>query len=255
MPTVLLRLAAPMQSWGVDSVFNTRSSGVAPSKSAVIGLVASAMGRRRGDELGDLSDMRFGVRIDQPGKMMRDYQTVANPKKDEVMFTIDRYYLADAVFLAGLEGDEGTVRDVEAALRNPEFPPFLGRRSCPPTQPLLLGVRDADLVEALKQEKWQASTWFRRRSPPEVSLEAILDSDRNGADSLMRDVPESFDPRRRSYGYRQVRHEISFTSFENPDSRRRSHITTHDPISAIRGSGRCISPVWRSIRAGAARCR
>lgn len=255
MPTVLLRLAAPMQSWGVDSVFNTRSAGIAPSKSAVIGLVASAMGRRRGDALEDLSDLRFGVRVDQPGRMMRDYQTVRNPKKDEVMFTTDRYYLSDAVFLAGLEGDDGIVSDIESALRSPAFPPFLGRRSCPPTQPLSLGVRDTGLVEALTQEGWLASAWYRRRSPSKVSLEAVLDSEGAQADSLVRDVPESFDPRRRAYGYRQVRHEIHFVSFDNPDSRRRSGITNHDPISAVRGSSRCTSRAWRSIPAGAARCR
>lgn len=255
MPTVLLRLAAPMQSWGVDSVYNTRSSGVVPSKSAVIGLVASAMGRSRCDAMEDLSDLRFGVRADQPGRMMRDYQTVRNPKKDEVMFTIDRYYLSDAIFLAGLEGDASIVGEIDAALRFPMFPPFLGRRSCPPTQPLSLGVRELGLTEALSQEGWLASVWYRRKSPPKVSLEAVMDSDAEGADSMVRDVPESFDPRRREYGYRQVRHVLDFVSFDNPDSRRRPIVTDHDPISAIRGSSRCISHVWRSIRADAAHCR
>jgi CRISPR system Cascade subunit CasD len=45
MPVLLLRLAAPLQSWGVESKFDTRRTLGYPTKSGVIGLVASAMGR------------------------------------------------------------------------------------------------------------------------------------------------------------------------------------------------------------------
>ena len=43
MPVLLLRLAAPLQSWGVESKFDTRRTLGYPTKSGVIGLVASAI--------------------------------------------------------------------------------------------------------------------------------------------------------------------------------------------------------------------
>ena len=42
MPTLLLRLAAPMQAWGIASNFDTRKMALAPTKSGVIGLLAAA---------------------------------------------------------------------------------------------------------------------------------------------------------------------------------------------------------------------
>jgi len=44
MPTLLLRLVGPMQSWGTTSRFDQRDTGKEPSKSGVIGLVAAALG-------------------------------------------------------------------------------------------------------------------------------------------------------------------------------------------------------------------
>ena len=38
MPVLLLRLAAPLQSWGVESKFDTRRTLGYPTKSGVIGL-------------------------------------------------------------------------------------------------------------------------------------------------------------------------------------------------------------------------
>lgn len=49
MATLLLRLAAPLQSWGADSKFETRKTNREPTKSGVIGLLAAALGLRRDD--------------------------------------------------------------------------------------------------------------------------------------------------------------------------------------------------------------
>ena len=40
MATLLLRLAAPLQSWGSDSKFETRKTDREPTKSGVVGLLA-----------------------------------------------------------------------------------------------------------------------------------------------------------------------------------------------------------------------
>lgn len=72
---LLLRLAGPMQSWGDASRFNRRETRTEPTKSAIIGLLASAQGRTREDSIEDLLQLSFGVRVEQKGLVMRDYQT------------------------------------------------------------------------------------------------------------------------------------------------------------------------------------
>lgn len=52
MATLLLRLAAPLQSWGSDSKFETRKTDREPTKSGVVGLLAAALGLRRDDTEG-----------------------------------------------------------------------------------------------------------------------------------------------------------------------------------------------------------
>lgn len=73
MPVLLLRLAAPLQSWGVESKFDTRRTLGYPTKSGVIGLVASAMGRDRTEPLDDLNELKIGIRVENEGRQIRDY--------------------------------------------------------------------------------------------------------------------------------------------------------------------------------------
>ncbi|NLE97041.1 MAG: type I-E CRISPR-associated protein Cas5/CasD, partial [Propionibacterium sp.] len=80
MAVLLLRLAGPMQSWGDSSRFTTRSTRREPTKSGVLGLLAAALGRPRTAEIADLAGLRFGVRVDQPGKVMVDFQTAQDER-------------------------------------------------------------------------------------------------------------------------------------------------------------------------------
>ncbi|MFD8915659.1 type I-E CRISPR-associated protein Cas5/CasD [Streptomyces sp. NPDC059575] len=79
---LLIRLAAPLQSWGTISRFSRRDTHSRPTKSGVIGLCAAALGHDRADDLTqlvadtDLTTVRFGVRADHPGTPVRDYHTV-----------------------------------------------------------------------------------------------------------------------------------------------------------------------------------
>ena len=208
MSTLLLRLGGPLQAWGTDSHFNTRQTGTEPSKSGVIGLLAAALGLRRDGDLSRLRALRFGVRTDQPGTLLRDFQTVHIPKRRAPEISC-RYYLSDAVFLAGLQSGDGVfLRELAEALRAPVWAPYLGRRSCPPTQPLLLGIREADLDEALSSEPWQASERYRaewrRKHPGSLQeLPVLTDDDGRGCGrTVLQDEPISFDQRERSYGFR-----------------------------------------------------
>ena len=119
MATLLLRLAAPLQSWGSDSKFETRKTDREPTKSGVVGLLAAALGLRRDDTegLARLNGLRFAVRADQEGSLLVDFHTA---KSRDTSYVTYRHYLQDAVFLAGLEsGDEALLRELEAALRHP----------------------------------------------------------------------------------------------------------------------------------------
>jgi len=215
MSTLLLRLAAPLQSWGVASKFDTRDTAREPTKSGVIGLLAAALGRSRTEGLEDLNALRFGVRIDQPGTSLRDFHTARLNKKDPP-FVTTRYYLADAVFLVGLEGEDNFLQELTVALQNPVFPLYLGRRSCPPVGELVLGLRERDLQQALEEEPWQASEWFQEQKRLEpVKLTIVCDAQANEQRAfLRRDLPVSFDQRQRRYGFRMVRDTAEATAVQ-----------------------------------------
>lgn len=166
MHTLLLRLAGPMQSWGTQGQFNTRDTGQDPSKSGVIGLLCAALGRPRDASVDDLTALRLGVRVDREGIVEQDYQTASNiaqlgggTKSTELT---DRFYLADADFLIGLEGaDLEFLAALESAVREPVWPLYLGRKAFVPALPVALpwrgdapgGLRpNLDLVEALRRE-------------------------------------------------------------------------------------------------------
>jgi len=222
---LLLCLAGPLQSWGVASRHNTRDSLPFPTKSGVVGLLANALGRRRTDPVDDLAALRLGVRIDQPGERIVDFHTVSGAShapletarqrlpnagggrlsvSDSTKIT-RRIYLADAVFVAGLEGDEPTVETLARAVSRPCRPLFLGRRSCPPARPVLLDVRrDVDLKAALTEASWQASRSYRRRVPHPAELPLVLE-DPDG-DEVLLDQPLSFQHSKRRYAARNVRY-------------------------------------------------
>ncbi|MEU2032845.1 type I-E CRISPR-associated protein Cas5/CasD [Nocardia amamiensis] len=213
MSVVALRLAGPLQSWGARSRFVRRDTEIAPTKSGVLGLVAAAKGLRRTDPLETLLGLRFGIRIDQPGQLVRDFQTAQRPKRERdgsVGWTSlplsYRYYISDAVYLAVLEGEHELVAAIDAAIRSPQFPLYLGRRSCPPAGPIALGVFDDDLETTLATRPWLASTRMQRRARDRiVRLATVRDAvPGETAAETIRDTPVSFDSNRRQYEWRSV---------------------------------------------------
>jgi len=234
---LLLRLAGPMQSWGTSSRFVRRGTDRTPSKSGVIGLLAAAQGLRRTDPLDELLRLRVGVRVEQPGRMERDFQTARTRDGSESMPLSYRFYLADAVFLVGVEGDSGLLGGLDEALRHPTYPLFLGRRSCPPVGPVSRGLRDGTVPEVLDREPWSASAWAQKAERrAELDLDTVVDCppDTPGSD-VVRDEPISFDPERREYGWRSVRHgRVRVPNPHRPAAVGVSAISTgHDPIAPL----------------------
>ncbi|WP_405899536.1 type I-E CRISPR-associated protein Cas5/CasD [Streptomyces sp. NBC_00727] len=241
MSVLTMRLAGPLQSWGASARFTRRTTESAPTKSGVIGLLAAAAGIERGDDeaLAALTGLRFGVRIDQPGSRVRDFQTAHHGVTGASMPLSERFYLADAVFVAAVAGESGLLTRLHASLRAPVYPPFLGRRSCPPAQPVELGVRDGDsLQQALAEEPWQAAAWYRRRHRGEatVSLTVLREADGKEADAdYQRDQPLSFSAEQRRHALRTV---VSRTvTVPNPDAAPRQAVRPrHEPFDALEES-------------------
>lgn len=208
MPTLLLRLAGPMQSWGTTSRFDQRDTGKEPSKSGVVGLLASALGIDRevwDDQLKALALLKMAVRHDRPGVLKRDYQTAqniiaANHSKVHETAVTTRDYLADAAFLVGLEGpDQSLLECAQSALQNPVWPLALGRKSYVPSEPIWL---DSGIVNAPLLEVFASMPWMSHGEPaPKRLLVSIESEDQSGA--LRMDQPlSSFTERR--FGARYV---------------------------------------------------
>lgn len=189
MPTLLLRLAGPMQSWGTTSRFDQRDTGKEPSKSGVIGLLAAALGidRENWTDLERLTRLSMGVRHDRPGAPKRDYQTAQNiisadrSKIHETAVTT-RDYLADAAFLVGLGSEDLLLLErVHGALRDPVWPLALGRKSYVPSEPIWIenGVQDVPLKDALARWPWIA-TPRRWEELPEKLLVSFESKDGSG---------------------------------------------------------------------------
>ena len=63
-----------------------------------------------------------------------------------------RYYLSDAAFLVGFEGEATLLACIHQALRHPHWPLSLGRKGCLPSPPVYLpdGLHESDLLTALR---------------------------------------------------------------------------------------------------------
>jgi CRISPR system Cascade subunit CasD len=223
MTVLLLRLAGPMQSWGVQSRFGVRDTGLEPSKSGVVGLLCAALGRPRADPVADLAALEMGVRVDREGRLMRDYHTAggerrtgsvlgsvngkprpygvakANGNTPETVVS-ERFYLADADFLVALGGPHDLLAALAAAVAAPVWPLSLGRKAFVPGGPLtapggLLG--DATVRGALETHPWCGRPGERRPD----RLRVVLDIP-PGQGEARPDLPVSFADRR--FGLRHV---------------------------------------------------
>ena len=194
MPTLLLRLAGPMQSWGISSRFSIRDTGTEPSKSGVIGLLCAALGKPRDESTIDhdvfrqLSQLKMAVRVDRQGVMQMDYHTAQNVAKANGNGTKDtelswRYYLSDACFVIALEGEnEALLQRLNAALKAPHWQLSLGRKAFLPSLPIQFKdeLYVGNMLEALRDFEfcpWQGDADGRRRkAQPDESLRVIYDA-------------------------------------------------------------------------------
>jgi CRISPR-associated protein Cas5/CasD subtype I-E len=172
------QLRVPMMSWGTggSSIIPSHSN---PTWSAVVGIIGAGLGiGRDSPELVDIaSDFALAFVVERVGVKSADYHTVQSPNArqaaavrprsraqeleyiDDLSTTITRReYVHDAcykVFVVQVaDKPKFQLTDIVAALGNPVFPLYAGRRSC------VIGRLDAHLVES--QELMTATHWDSR---------------------------------------------------------------------------------------------
>jgi CRISPR system Cascade subunit CasD len=205
MPTLLLRMRAPMMSWGDHSRFTIRDTRREPTKSAVIGLLCAALGRPRWEPVHDLAALKMGVRVNKEGLVQCDYHTIMDSikssggKGDTVLS--DRYYVADADYLVGLEGDIKLLELLDAALNSPIWQLYFGRKSFVPSCPVRVEIVDTPLLKALEYRIHYQEQFFHKLPKRLRCLVEVRDSN-----DVRQDVP--IDWQKRLFGSRCVKPEF-----------------------------------------------
>lgn len=167
MEYLLFRLYGSLASWGEIAVGESRHTASYPGKSALLGLLAAALGIRRDEEdrqLGLAAGYHFAVKVISVGSLLRDYHTTQVPdsvgsaayrtRRDEIIIgkarlgTIlsSREYRCDALSLVAIQASDRapyTLHELCKALRKPKFHLYLGRKACPLAAPLKPLVRTA----------------------------------------------------------------------------------------------------------------
>ncbi|WP_192458392.1 type I-E CRISPR-associated protein Cas5/CasD [Musicola keenii] len=174
---LVFQLYAPLASWGEPAVGEVRHTSPVPSRSALLGLLAAALGIRRDEEerLAQFNaHYRFAVRaLSRREGWLRDYHTVQMPREErkrvrytrrdelcsdpeqglETLLTA-REYRCDAYYHVAVSATDGapvTLSQLADALRTPVFPLYLGRKSCPLALPLAPHLLHGSLAEVWQQ--------------------------------------------------------------------------------------------------------
>ena len=166
-----LMLDGPLQSWGFSSRFQRRTTGLHPTKSGIIGLVAAAMGLAKGSPeeramLPELAKLKMssiaiprqqtnawtGETTELAAQRLEDFHTVGGgyDKKTQPQFiprkasggpsdnpTVSRrQYLLEARFGVILAGERALLERVVVALQDPVWGVWFGRKNCIPAAPI-----------------------------------------------------------------------------------------------------------------------
>ena len=223
-----LRLEGPLQSWGYEDRFNRRKTGSLPTKSALLGMCCAALGAGRGsaeekawlprlNKLGLLciaippsgslargeghrvlaNAPTAGTSGARTMRRMEDFHTVQNTRtadgKTKETHITRRTYLNDAAFAAIFSGDAATLAELQAALADPVWGVWLGRKACIPSAPVLVGIFDSEeaaTAAVLGEQPLTAFTHQREVKAFAEGNDTFMDTPLTFAD------PREFSPRR-----------------------------------------------------------
>lgn len=162
MDYLIFQLQAPLSAWGETAVGEYRPSANYPSESALIGLLAAALGIDRSDENQHqtlIAELSFAIGVQSTGRLLRDYQTAQVPgrvslknrphrtRRDELNMPKEelntilstRDYRQGAACLVAVQTKTDasfSLVDLAQAIQQPKFVLYLGRKTCPPSLPL-----------------------------------------------------------------------------------------------------------------------
>jgi CRISPR system Cascade subunit CasD len=196
MQWLLFTYRAPLAAHGGPDWGRTRPTGLRPTRSGLLGLVANCLGidrheRERQRELS--SSLGVAVRSETAAAVIRDFHTAQVPtgilarggptraaelaRGRLVTTPTDRDYLADGLHTVALwqrTGATVSLAEIEQALRRPASIPFAGRMACPFSQPPNPTIIEADtLVEALGvRPALAASLGLKRLRQMEIAADA-----------------------------------------------------------------------------------
>lgn len=179
MDCLILRFDAPLMSFGGVIVDQHNGTDRFPGTAMLTGLFANALGWSHSDAeqlQGLQARLTFAARWDVEPEALLDYHTVdlGQPKMSEPGWTTRgtpehreggpdarkgthqryRHYWVNGIMTVAttLQVDgEPSLDDLEHALREPARPLFLGRKTCLPAEPVLIGRRQGnDLLSILR---------------------------------------------------------------------------------------------------------
>lgn len=185
---LFFQLVGAMASWGEIAVGEDRQSALRPTRSAVLGLLASALGVGRTDEETQqrLSDgYSVAVAVCDAGVLLRDYHTTQVPRSadargwpldtrrdetDVIAWTKHhtgrageailsyRDYRCDGRWVVAVQGGSDAPfrpEELREALLQPKWCLYLGRKACPPSLPLEPQVvSGSTLVDAMRSVRF-----------------------------------------------------------------------------------------------------
>jgi CRISPR system Cascade subunit CasD len=217
--TLLMWLEAPLQSWGHDSKFGRRGTLEFPTKSGVIGVICCAMGLSDPDPEILTELVGCGMKVDAYARKNRfsdeaenqtvltDFHMVGSgfdtkdpwqdlmvPKTSEGKRPASggprmtfRHYIQDMAFAVTLEVPEELLVRVKAALADPVWDIYLGRKSCAPTEFILQGVFDDE-----QQAREKALSLALEKS--RMKTFSVEEGAKNGEVLMLTDVPVRLGP-------------------------------------------------------------
>lgn len=184
MDILLLRLDAPLMSFGAPIIDRFGTIQPYPTLSMLTGLLSNALGydHWQYDLLQRLQErLHYACRQDHPGTRVSDYQTVdlGQPcMEDNRAWTTHgalskrkggpassgthiryRDYWADAIYTLAVTlippNEAPAIDNLADALEHPARPLFIGRKPCLPSVPILLGCTRADnILDPLQNLEW-----------------------------------------------------------------------------------------------------
>ncbi len=195
MEVLILRLDAPLISFGAPIIDRHGKVQPYPALSMIAGMLGNALGydHRDFEKLESLQNrLRYASRQDRAGQPLRDYQTVDLSQEfmlDQNAWTTQgwlderkggtssrgthirlRDYRADSIHTVALtlqpEDETPTIGELQKALQYPERPLFIGRKACMPATPLFVKrTKSESLTDALKKTPLSSRADERNRYP------------------------------------------------------------------------------------------